>query len=120
MCFSPLTGTMTLLRQYLFSGPSAHINAFSLSFNACCCEKRKRKQLCEREMTEMYQICHVQAWNTENQRGTCSELDAVKANLGQEVLPGQVSVAVNSVTIVSDGDSLQPELLTCKDLTPPG
>lgn len=41
MCCSPLTGTMTLLRQYLFSGLSEHINTFSLSFNACCCESRK-------------------------------------------------------------------------------
>lgn len=32
MCFSPLTGTVTLLRQYLLSRPSVHINTLSLSF----------------------------------------------------------------------------------------
>lgn len=32
--FIPLTGTMTLFRQALFSGPTQHINALDLSFYA--------------------------------------------------------------------------------------
>lgn len=64
----------------------------------------------------MYQTYKSQKhWETETQ----SEIDADRTNPEQQALPGRVSAALNSITIVSDETPSNLELIAYVHLTPP-
>lgn len=65
----------------------------------------------------MYQTYKSQKpWETEIDE---SEIDADRTNPEQQALPGRVSAALNSITIVSDETPSNLELIAYVHLTPP-